>query len=172
MFLELKLYTDVARLGAQVISGIGFIGAGSIIVTRHQRVKGLTTAAGIWMTACVGLAVGSGMYAIATAAALLIVVSLRLFEGIEQWLLKGAEQKIIRIKTDTIVDDMTPYHTFFDKYGVHIMDEYIRYDYSQGFTTMNFMVRTKDNTDFIDLFKEIHALGNILSLTLSNEVNN
>ena len=46
LYLELRLYTDIARLGAQVVAGIGFIGAGTIIVTRNRRVKGLTTAAG------------------------------------------------------------------------------------------------------------------------------
>lgn len=60
-----NLNTDPARLGAQVISGIGFLGAGSIIVIGHQRgkyIKGLTTAAGLWASACMGLAVGSGFY--------------------------------------------------------------------------------------------------------------
>lgn len=53
---------DPARLGAQVISGIGFLGAGTIIVTGRNRVKGLTTAAGLWSDACIGLAIGSGFY--------------------------------------------------------------------------------------------------------------
>lgn len=56
---------DPARLGAQVISGIGFLGAGTIVITgyqRGQRVKGLTTAAGLWASACMGLTVGSGFY--------------------------------------------------------------------------------------------------------------
>lgn len=53
---------DPARLGAQVISGIGFLGAGTIIVTGRNRVKGLTTAAGLWADACVGLAIGVGFY--------------------------------------------------------------------------------------------------------------
>lgn len=59
---------DPARLGAQVISGIGFLGAGTIVITgyqRGQRVKGLTTAAGLWASACMGLAVGSGFYEVA-----------------------------------------------------------------------------------------------------------
>lgn len=55
-------YSDPARLGAQVISGIGFLGAGTIIVTRHHQVIGLTTAAGLWASACMGLAVGIGFY--------------------------------------------------------------------------------------------------------------
>lgn len=53
---------DVARLGAQVINGIGFLGAGTIVVTQHQQVKGLTTAAGLWASACMGLAIGIGFY--------------------------------------------------------------------------------------------------------------
>ena len=53
---------DPARLGAQVISGIGFLGAGTIIVTGRNQVRGLTTAAGLWASACMGLAVGSGFY--------------------------------------------------------------------------------------------------------------
>lgn len=54
--------SDVTRIGAQVISGIGFLGAGSILVTRTQQVKGLTTAAGLWASACMGLAIGIGFY--------------------------------------------------------------------------------------------------------------
>jgi len=58
----LGLTTDSSRLGAQVISGIGFLGAGTIIVVGRNQVKGLTTAAGLWACACMGLAVGIGFY--------------------------------------------------------------------------------------------------------------
>lgn len=53
---------DPTRIGAQVVSGIGFLGAGSIIVTRKNHVSGLTTAAGLWASACIGLAIGIGFY--------------------------------------------------------------------------------------------------------------
>lgn len=53
---------DPTRMGAQVISGIGFLGVGTIIITRNNQVKGLTTAAGLWASACLGLAIGSGFY--------------------------------------------------------------------------------------------------------------
>ena len=59
---------DPLRLGAQVISGIGFLGAGTIIVTSHNQIKGLTTAAGLWASACLGLAVGIGLYEVALTA--------------------------------------------------------------------------------------------------------
>lgn len=58
----LQFSADPSRLGAQVISGIGFLGAGTIIVTGKQQVKGLTTAAGLWASACMGLAIGIGFY--------------------------------------------------------------------------------------------------------------
>lgn len=63
---------DPTRMAAQVISGIGFLGAGTIIVTGRHQVKGLTTAAGLWATACMGLAIGIGFYKAAVAACLLI----------------------------------------------------------------------------------------------------
>ncbi|MDD3174277.1 MAG: MgtC/SapB family protein [Herbinix sp.] len=64
--------SDPTRIAAQVISGIGFLGAGTIIVTGRHQVKGLTTAAGLWATACMGLAIGIGFYKAAIFACLLI----------------------------------------------------------------------------------------------------
>ena len=60
LYMVMHYYTDMARLGAQVVAGVGFIGAGTIIVTRRQRVKGLTTAAGLWGVAIIGLTLGGG----------------------------------------------------------------------------------------------------------------
>ncbi|MDF2541029.1 MAG: MgtC/SapB transporter [Herbinix sp.] len=64
--------SDPTRLAAQVISGIGFLGAGTIIVTGRHQVKGLTTAAGLWATACMGLAIGIGFYSAAIMTCFLI----------------------------------------------------------------------------------------------------
>ena len=67
---------DPVRMGAQVISGIGFLGAGTIIVTRHNQIKGLTTAAGLWASACVGLGIGIGLYEVAILGSLLMFLVL------------------------------------------------------------------------------------------------
>lgn len=67
---------DPVRMGAQVISGIGFLGAGTIIVTRRSQVKGLTTAAGLWTSAGVGLALGIGFYEGAIAGTLAVVLAM------------------------------------------------------------------------------------------------
>lgn len=65
---------DPARIGAQVVSGIGFLGVGTIIVTKNAKVKGLTTAAGLWVSACIGLAVGIGFFEIAIIGTLCVEV--------------------------------------------------------------------------------------------------
>ncbi len=70
---------DPARLGAQVVSGIGFLGAGAIIVTGYHQIQGLTTAAGLWVAACIGLAIGAGYYLAAIIAC--VVVGATMFIG-------------------------------------------------------------------------------------------
>ena len=72
---ELKGVTDLARLGAQVIAGIGFIGAGTIIVTKRKNVKGLTTAAGLWASAIVGLCAGAGFLEGSLITTVIIVIA-------------------------------------------------------------------------------------------------
>ena len=71
---------DPMRLGAQVVSGIGFLGAGTIVVTRHNQIKGLTTAAGLWAAAGVGLALGVGFYEAALLAGVAIFVVMTLLQ--------------------------------------------------------------------------------------------
>lgn len=74
---------DPVRLGAQVISGIGFLGAGTIIVTPRNQIKGLTTAAGLWASACVGLALGIGLYEVALLGSLSIFVIFTLLHELD-----------------------------------------------------------------------------------------
>ena len=77
-FADILMHTgvglDPSRIAAQVVSGIGFIGAGTIIVTRDKRVKGLTTAAGLWAAAIIGLVCGAGYVECAVFATLVVLV--------------------------------------------------------------------------------------------------
>ena len=73
--IHLSYGGDIGRIGAQVVSGIGFLGAGCILVNGN-RISGLTTAAGLWTTACVGLAIGLGYYFIAIVTAGLVLFSM------------------------------------------------------------------------------------------------
>lgn len=74
---------DPVRMGAQVISGIGFLGAGTIIVTRRNQIKGLTTAAGLWTAAAVGLALGVGFYEAAIVGALAVSLVMTLMQRLD-----------------------------------------------------------------------------------------
>lgn len=80
--------SDPMRIGAQVISGIGFIGAGTIMVTRGTHVRGLTTAAGLWSTAAIGLALGAGFYEGAVACTLLISIVISRLKVLDRVLTK------------------------------------------------------------------------------------
>ncbi len=81
------MMADVTRLGAQVINGIGFLGTGTILVTERREVKGLTTAAGLWASACVGLAIGAGFYEGVLLGFLAILLSIEAFPRVETFLL-------------------------------------------------------------------------------------
>lgn len=74
---------DPARMAAQVISGIGFIGAGTIMVAPHQKVRGLTTAAGLWGVACLGINIGVGNYVIALGVFVAMLITMLLADKLE-----------------------------------------------------------------------------------------
>jgi putative Mg2+ transporter-C (MgtC) family protein len=90
---------DPARLAAQVITGVGFLGAGTIM-REGATVKGLTTAASVWSVACLGLAAGFGYYFLALAGMLFIFVALTIFEVIQNKLVKPVKKDYILITSD------------------------------------------------------------------------
>lgn len=74
---------DPVRMGAQVLSGIGFLGAGSIMKTGRNQIRGITTAAGLWASACIGLAIGIGFYEAAIAGGILIFIVLSVMQNMD-----------------------------------------------------------------------------------------
>jgi len=102
---------DITRMSSQVVSGIGFIGAGTILVTSENRVKGLTTAAGLWAAAAIGLAIGIGFYEIALVGGIAIVVIfilLRPFKRFIQTVADASEVTLI-IHSEKGVNDLLRY---------------------------------------------------------------
>lgn len=114
----LAFSSDPMRIGAQVVSGIGFIGAGTIMVTRGNHIRGLTTAAGLWSVAAIGLALGAGFYEGALIATLLIALVITLLKRLDRILnkkrnaleiyieIKGTENvnKVLDIITEHVDD--------------------------------------------------------------------
>ena len=95
---EIGRNTDVTRIGAKVIGGVGFLGAGTIIVTDRQEVKGLTTAAGLWASACMGLAIGAGFYECVILAFLLMFLCIRLLPYLENYMVERARNMNLYIE--------------------------------------------------------------------------
>ena len=102
--LEIGIRTDVSRFGAQVINGVGFLGAGTILVTGRREVKGLTTAAGLWASACMGLAIGAGFYECVLLGFLLIFLSIRLLPYVENSIIENARNMNIYVEFQSLDD--------------------------------------------------------------------
>lgn len=94
--------TDVVRFAAQVINGVGFLGAGTILVTGRQEVKGLTTAAGLWASACMGIAIGAGFYECMLVGSLLIVVCMRGLPVLEDYVISKSRNMNISLEMDSL----------------------------------------------------------------------
>ncbi|MBD5214825.1 MAG: MgtC/SapB family protein [Bacteroidales bacterium] len=161
---------DPGRIAAQVISGIGFLGAGAIIQMKGS-VKGLTTAAGIWMVATLGMAVGVGMYLLAIIATAFILFILVQLERIEHRINMGSESRILRIRVNRIITDMSAYREVMKADRVHLSNIYVEYDYENDITRLNLVILIKDTTDLPTLFEKLRQINPTASITLANQVN-
>jgi len=112
---------DVGRFGAQVVNGIGFLGAGTIIVTARQEVKGLTTAAGLWASACTGLAIGAGFYEGVIMAFIMIVLCIKVFPVLEELTVANGCNMNIYVEFEQL-DDITEIVRHLKERGISTMD--------------------------------------------------
>ena len=122
---------DPARLGAQVISGIGFLGAGSIIMEGKTKVRGLTTAAGLWTSACIGLAVGIGFYLggiIATAVVYLVITKFKSFSDHFTH-----NDMILRIYVEfQEMSELQPLFDTIESFGLQVLDKLLNNPNNSG----------------------------------------
>lgn len=151
---------DPARLGAQVISGIGFLGAGTII-KQGTTVKGLTTAASLWAVACIGLATGIGFYTAAILAGIVVFITLVLLSKFE---------KVFRSKSDTELDismklqnkpgKLGEMATAIGKLGVQIIGVNIE-DEEEDCLIVQFTLNLSKNNDAKDVLANINAIPGV-----------
>lgn len=118
---------DVARFGAQVINGIGFLGAGTIIVTSRQKVQGLTTAAGLWASACMGLAIGAGFYECVILVFVIMMIVFRTLPFVENLLMERARNMNIYVEFQSILD-VSPLIGRIKSCDVHIYEVELQRD--------------------------------------------
>lgn len=160
---------DPGRIAAQVITGIGFLGGGAMI---HMKgaVRGLTTAAGIWMTAIIGMAVGIGMYVCSLLATALVLLTLICFEQYEKRRKLGQESKVIGLTVKGIIHDVAPYRKVFAANNVHLSTFYLEYDYDRQTTEINFVVLTHAYSNLLPVLDKVSHVMPSKKLTLSSQL--
>lgn len=161
---------DPTRIAAQVISGIGFLGAGAIIQMKGS-VRGLTTAAGIWMVSALGMAIGCGLYLVGIMCTGLILFILVLLERIEHRVSMRSEARIIRVRTAVILKDISAYRKVLRQNQVALSNFFVEYDFEHQETLLNLVVVVRENVDYVRLFNEFEALYPTKSITLANQIN-
>lgn len=113
---------DPTRMGAQVISGIGFLGAGTILVRKNDKITGLTTAAGLWATATIGLAIGSGFYELAILGGLFLATVMIMLLPIKDALSTGTEEEKIMSIVVYSVNGLRNFMHYTAEYNLEIVD--------------------------------------------------
>ena len=153
---------DPMRLGAQVVSGIGFLGAGTIMVTKRNQIKGLTTAAGLWASAGVGLALGIGFYEAALTATISIYTILTLLQKWEH----RAHKKIRFLDIYVELDNSVPLSDLTQNLrdlGLHVESVQFDSDLTADSNARAFVLALKSNQkeDHLVLLRKIKALDGI-----------
>ena len=134
---------DPSRVAAQVISGIGFIGAGTILFLNQGRIRGLTTASGLWTVAAIGLATGGGMYFAAAATTVLALIILWALQPLEKRITQKFKQNTLSIETSK---------------GASVKDILIKIEETESINFTNFSITKNDTGLFIQLkFENIDA---------------
>jgi putative Mg2+ transporter-C (MgtC) family protein len=156
---------DPGRIAAQVLTGIGFLGAGAIIRGKGS-IHGLTTAACIWMMAVIGLAVGAGMYMMAIIATVFTLFILISVEHLEKRFLLDGVNKVLVIRCSTSDPDLEAMREILEKRKIFIISCSFEYDYDNHTTLLTYRVNVKSCTAYSDLFGEFLKLGYISEIKL------
>lgn len=161
---------DPARVAAQVVSGVGFLGAGAILQNKGS-IRGLTTAAGIWIVAALGLAIGVGLYLIAIITTAFILFTLVSLERYEHQVMSELSAKSIQIVTKSLKVNTAEMKQTFSHYNIIVHDVLLDYNYENQTAVITFDVLTKRTTNFESLFSEMKSTYPLISIQLRNEIN-
>ena len=156
---------DPVRMGAQVVSGIGFLGAGTIIVTRRSQIKGLTTAAGLWAAAAIGLAIGIGFYEAAIAGSAVIAIILTILHRLDTVMHRNAKYVEIYVELSgkiTLVEFMSQVRDM----GITFDSVQLDQDHSQPGGNRSYIVslKTAERLNQAVLVESVRKISGVLYL--------
>lgn len=156
---------DPGRIAAQVLTGIGFLGAGAIIQNRGS-IQGLTTAACIWVIAVIGLAAGAGMYAAAIITTMATLFALLSMEKLERRMFLDGVNKILTINCSTATPELKTIRKILEGKNVYIVSFSYENDYEKNTSVITYKVNVKSRSAYSILFSEIRSLGYITQIRL------
>jgi putative Mg2+ transporter-C (MgtC) family protein len=157
---------DPGRIAAQVVSGIGFLGAGAILKLGNN-VKGLTTAASIWVSAGIGLAIGAGMFIPAIIALAIIMFVLLVLDNVEKKLFPTERIKTINLYFNGSSVDTKKITKLLISHGIAIQSVDVVQEIHKELVQVNLLVRIPINTNIPQLYKDIRGLSNIYKIKMN-----
>ncbi|MBM7623480.1 MgtC/SapB family protein [Sporohalobacter salinus] len=175
MIVSIKFYTlfqasrtnDPGRIAAQVVSGIGFLGAGTII-REGFSVKGLTTAAGLWAVAGVGLAVGAGFYFSSISATVLIIITLTILSIIERNIVQNGGEEALRIKAYDQPGQIGKIGSALGDYDVQIIDVSIDHIDNEPNIYINLRVRLPADFEYSQVISHLTQTDGVIQVELKD----
>ena len=155
--------TDPARLGAQVISGIGFLGAGTILVTGANQIKGLTTAASLWTSACMGIAIGIGFYFGAFVMCIAVFAVMTLFNAVQNRYIAHTNAIRLYVVFESI-EDMSNFLELCRERNIHIDDfETTRNQLGSGIAVL-FLLQCQEQKSHAEVIKMVSDCNGIVAI--------
>ena len=165
IFLDTHPNSDPGRIAAQVISGIGFLGAGAIFRFGFD-VRGVTTAATIWTTSGIGIAFGAGFYILGSFGTILLIVILQVFDKIETRLIEKRKLRVLRISFCSDKLEINEIIKTIERFDIDIRRVSITEDVEKKITEIVIDARMDQDFDIGGLFERIKSLGNIYSVKI------
>lgn len=163
-----KVTGDPTRIAAGVVTGIGFLGAGTILKT-GMNIRGLTTAAIIFTSSAIGLACGNGLYEPALLILFITIMTLTVIEKIEHKFFPVEKHKAIHLKFDSTDIKEDAIRKILTKNHVSINDTNMEVFVKKEQTVLLYLVKFPDSTDTAKVTEELSKLKNITSFTISDE---
>ena len=157
---------DPGRIAAQTITGIGFLGAGAIIKI-GSNIRGLTTAASIWLIAAIGMSVGAGLYVISGIASILMLTALIVLERFEKRLIPDYTTKVLTVITERRVITSDSILAILKSYPLTVVNVDIHHNLTNNTTDMNFMITYHNNLPVDSIIERIGDMEPVMDVSLS-----
>ena len=165
---NLKIQADASRIASNILTGVGFLGAGMIFV-KGANIKGLTTAAGIWATAAVGMTIGSGLYFVGLISTILIIVLQIVFHtfliGFDKVLANDVRNDIV-VSLKNTPEAVSAFKNQLEEHKIQIMNSKISLQSKAERLTLTLTVHSDKDIDFLEVASIVQANSDVYSFTI------